>query len=131
MKWFNNLKIKSKMIIGFLLIIAMLACMALFAIHQLNQVAVIYKNIINFPVNIKNTNMKAQSSYRDLRRITSSMFAYSPLGDQARIDKLYKNALLAYDSALDAIRENEELIKASPLMNSEEKERRLERNRYA
>jgi len=44
MKWFNNLKIMSKMIIGFVLIILILACILIFAINQViatNNVSVI------------------------------------------------------------------------------------------
>jgi len=127
MKWFNNLKIKSKMIIGFVLVIVMLACMALFAIHRLNQITVIYRNIIRYPMGIKSANLKTQSAYRDLHRVTNTMIAYAPTGDPARIDKLYQDAVLAYESAMDAISENETLLRTSPLMNDEEKHKRLER----
>jgi len=127
MKLFNNLKIKSKMIIGFVLIIVMLACMALFAIHRLNQITDIYRNIIKYPVGIKSANLKTQSAYRDLRRVTNTIIAYAPMGDPERIDKLYQDAVSAYETAMDAISENETLLRTSPLMNEEEKHKRLER----
>jgi PAS domain S-box-containing protein len=126
MKWFNNLKIKSKMIIGFMLIIVMLVCMALFAINRLNEVTDIYSNIIKYPVNIKDTYLKTQSAYRDLRRVTNAIIVYAPMGDSAEINDLYQDAASAYDSAMTTIQENENLVIASPLMNEEEKIERLE-----
>jgi len=127
MNWFNNLKIKSKIIIGFVLIIAMLACMALFAIHQLNQIAVMYRDIIKYPVGRKNASLKTQSAYRDFRRFSSTMMAYAPLNDPARIDSLYQSAVAAYEATMDAISENEYLLQTSPLMNEEERSQWLER----
>ncbi|MDR2951871.1 MAG: hypothetical protein LBU82_01370, partial [Treponema sp.] len=127
MKWFNNLKIKSKMIIGFMLIIVMLVCMALFAINRLGKVADIYSNIIKYPESIKDANLKTQSAYRDLCRIMNAIIVYTPLGDSAMINDLYQEAVSAYESAMTSIQENENLVRRSPLMNEEEKGRRIER----
>jgi len=126
MGWFNNLKIKSKMIIGFVLIIVMLTGMALFAINRLSKVADIFSNTIKYPVGVKNAVLQAQSAYRDLRRITNSMIVYTPLGDNARIDRLYQDALSAYELALDTIQEFENLIETNPLLSEEERRIRLE-----
>jgi len=125
-KWFNALKVKTKMIIGFALIIVMLAGMALFSINQLNKVAVIYKNIIKYPVSIKNAVLMAQTEYRDMRRITNSMIVYTPRKEIEKIDKLYKDAVSAYESAITAIQENDNLLRTSPLLNIDERRSRLE-----
>jgi PAS domain S-box-containing protein len=127
MKWFSNLKIKSKMIIGFALIIVMLTGMALFSINRLNKVAAIYNNTIKYPVGIKSAILRTQAAYRDMRRITNAIIAYTPLGESARIDKLYQDAVSAYESAINTTLEFEELIKTSPLLNEEEKKMRLGR----
>jgi PAS domain S-box-containing protein len=127
MKWFNNLKIKSKMIIGFVLIILMLVCMALFAIERLDKVADIYNDIAKYPVRIKDTYLKTQSAYRDLRRVTNTIIVYALPGDNAKINDLYQDALSAYDLSMTSIQENENLVRESPLMTEEEKGGRLER----
>jgi len=114
------------MIVGFALIIVMLAGMALFAINQLNKVAVIYQTIIKYPVNVKSSILKAMSSYRDMRRITNSMVAYAPQKDRDKINRLYIRAVSAYEAAMDAVQENENLSKASPLLSEEERKMRLE-----
>jgi len=127
MKWFNNLKINTKMIAGFALIIVMLAGMALFAITQLNKVAAIYSNTLKYPVGVKSAILKTQSAYRDLRRITNAMLAYAPLGESERINKLYEDAISAFEIAEDNILEFEDLIRANPLLNDAGRKMRLER----
>jgi PAS domain S-box-containing protein len=127
MKWFSNLNIKSKMIIGFALIIAMVTAMAMFGINRLNMVTAIYNNTIKYPIGAKSAILKTQVNYRDLRRITNTMITYAPLGESARIDRLYQDALSAHESAIINVQEFEDLIKTSPLMNESERETRLER----
>jgi PAS domain S-box-containing protein len=127
MKWFNNLRIKSKMIIGFVLMIIMLTGMALFAISRLNKVANIYSDTIKYPMGVKDATLRTQSMYRDLRRITNAMIAYTPLDEPARIDKLYEDAVSAYESAENIIYELEILLKTNPLLNDEERRIRIER----
>jgi two-component system, sensor histidine kinase and response regulator len=126
MKWFNNLKIKSKMIIGFALIIIMLTGMTLFAINRLNKVAVTYSNTIKYPVGVKNAILQTQSAYRDMRRTTNAIIAYAPQGDPAKIDKLYQDAVSAYELAVNTTHEFEELIRTNPLLNEEERRIRLD-----
>jgi len=127
MKWFDNLNINSKMIIGFALIIALVTSMALFGISRLNMVATIYNNTIKYPIGVKSAILKTQSDYRDLRRITNTMITYAPLDDPARIDKLYQDALFAYESAINTVQEFEVLIEENPLLSESERGARLER----
>jgi len=127
MKWFNNLKIKSKMIVGFALIIIMLTGMALFAINRLNKITVLYSNTIKYPVTIRSAITETQSAYNDLRRITSLITAFAPLNESAKIDKLYQDAVSAYELAVNTIQEFEQLLNENPLISEEEREIRLER----
>ncbi|WP_461252104.1 CHASE3 domain-containing protein, partial [Treponema sp. R8-4-B8] len=127
MNWFGNLKIKSRMIIGFVLIIVTLAGMALFAINRLNKVANIYGNTMKYPVTVRSAILEAQSAYNDLRRITNTMIAFAPLGESEKIDKLYQEAETAYRAVINTIQIFENLMKKNPLINEEEREIRLER----
>jgi len=126
MRWFNNLKIKSKMIIGFALIIIMLTGMALFAVSRLNKVTVIYNNTIRYPVTIRRAIMETQSAYNELRRLTTGMIAFTLQGDSAKIDKLYKDAVLVYEQAVYTVEEFENSLKVSPLLNEKERKIRIE-----
>jgi PAS domain S-box-containing protein len=126
MNWFKNLKIKSKMIIGFALIIIMLTGMALFAINRLHKVTDIFNTTIKYPITIRSAVMKTQSEYRDLRRITNAIIVHAPQGDLVKIEKLYQDAVSAYESAINTIQGFEELLKTNPLLNEEERRERLE-----
>jgi len=126
MEWFNNLKIKSKLIIGFMLIIVMLTGMAMFAINRLNKVGVIYSNTINYPISIKDAIIKTESAFNDLRTFTNSMIAYSLQGDPEQIDIMYQDGILSYEQAVNTIQEFKNLLKANPLLNEEERSIRLE-----
>jgi PAS domain S-box-containing protein len=127
MKWFKDLKIKSKMIIGFALIIVMLTGMALFAINRLHKVTDIFNTTIKYPITIRSAILKTQSEYRDLRRITNAIVVHAPQGDPVKIEKLYQDAVSAYESAINTIQGFEELLKTNPLLNEEERGIRLER----
>jgi PAS domain S-box-containing protein len=128
MNWFNNLKIKTKMTIGFALIIIMLMGIALFSIRRLNKVTVIYNNTIKYPITIRGAIVDTQSAYIDLRRITSLITAFAPVNDPTKIDNLYKDAQTAYELAVNTIQKFEGLIKESPILNEEERRVRLERS---
>jgi len=128
MKWFIDLKIRSKLIIGFSLIIILLTCMAVFAVNRLNKVTAIYSNTINYPITVKSAIIETQSAYRDLRRITNAMIASAPQGESARIDSLYQDAVSAYELTVSTIQEFENLIKTNPLLNKEEKNIRIPYN---
>jgi len=117
------------MIIGFTLIIIMLMGMALFAINRLNKVAVIYSSTLKYPISIREAIIETQSAFNDLRMVTNRIIAYAPLGDPARIDNLYKDAVSAHELAVNTIQELENLIKENPLLNEEERSTRLEHSK--
>jgi len=126
MNWFNNLKIKTKMIIGFALIIIMLMGMALFSVSRLNKVSVIYNNTIKYPITIRGAIVETQSSYNELRRITSIITAFAPMGNKTKINNLYDDAEAAYEAAMNTIQEFQRLLKENPLLNERERNVRLE-----
>jgi len=127
MNWFSNLNIKSRMIIGFVLIIITLAVMALFAINRLNKVSNIYGDTIKYPVSVRSSILEAQSEFNELRRIINTMIALSPLGESERIDKLYQEAMFSYNSVISTIQVFENLISVNPLINEDERKTRIER----
>jgi len=126
MKLFNNLKINSRMIIGFTLIIVLLTGMAVFAINRLNRVVATYDNTIKYPVNVRNHILETRSAYNELRRIMNTMIVLAPLGESEKIDNLYKNAISTYETIVNTIQEFEKLIATNPLINEEERKIRLD-----
>jgi len=126
MKWFDNMKINSKMIIGFSLIIALFAGMAMFAINRLNKVSVTYGNTIKYPISVRSHILETRSAYNELRRITNTMIAIAPLGESARIINLYQDAVSTYETIINTIQKFENIIEENPLINEDERKIRLE-----
>jgi len=125
MKWFNNLKIKAKMILGFALFIVLITSIVLFAITRLNDVALTYDNAIKYPISIRDDIIMTQAAYNDMRTMTNKITAYAPHDTPEHIEDMYKDAVSAYDQAINAIHEFKALLRANPLLNEEERRLRL------
>jgi signal transduction histidine kinase/AmiR/NasT family two-component response regulator/HPt (histidine-containing phosphotransfer) domain-containing protein len=125
MKWFNDLKIREKMILGFALIIVMLTGIALFAINRLSEVAVIYNNTLKYPVNTRDAIIETQSAFNDLRTATNRIAVFAPTGDTDLLDKAYQDAVSAYELAENNIQKFENLMRTNPLLHEGERSIRL------
>jgi PAS domain S-box-containing protein len=125
MNWFDNLKLKAKMILGFALFIILITSIVLFAVYRLNEVALTYNNTLKYPVNIRNLITETHVAFNDLRTLTNKMAAYTLHNDTEYIKSVYKDAVSTYEQALDNIIEFEKLFKLSPLLSEEERKVRL------
>ncbi|MCL1959334.1 MAG: ATP-binding protein [Spirochaetes bacterium] len=125
MNWFDNLKIKAKMILGFALFIVLITSIVLFAIYRLNDVALTYNNTIKYPVSVRDAIIVTQAAYNDMRTMTNKIAAYAPHDTPEHIDSMYKDAVSAYEQAINTIHEFENLLKTNPLLNEEERSIRL------
>lgn len=114
MNWFDNLKIKAKMILGFALFIVLITSIVLFAVYRLNDVAVTYNNTIKYPVNVRDAVIESQAAYNDLRTITNKMAAYAPHKNTEYIDDIYMDAVSSYDQTMGYIRVFRDLFGVKP-----------------
>jgi PAS domain S-box-containing protein len=125
MEWFNNLRIKAKMIFGFALFIVLITSIVLFAVYRLNEVALTYNNTLKYPVTIRDLITQTHVAFNDLRTMTNKMSAYTPHNDTEYIKNIYKDALSSYEQAINFIHDFQKLLKANPLLNEEERKVRL------
>jgi len=125
MNWFNNLKIKVKMIFGFALFIVLITSIVLFAIYRLNDVALTYSNTIKYPVSVRDAIIETQAAYNDMRTMTNKITAYAPHNNPEYIDSIYKDAVFAYEQAMNYIQVFRGLLAESPLLNEKERAIRL------
>jgi len=125
MNWFNNLKIKAKMILGFALFIVLITSIVLFAVSRLSNVAITYNNTIKYPISIRDAIIETQAAYNDMRTMTNKITAYAPHNDLEYINSIYKDAVSAYEQAINSINDFEALFKANPLLNEDERNIRL------
>ncbi|MDR0248159.1 MAG: methyl-accepting chemotaxis protein [Oscillospiraceae bacterium] len=105
MKKFYNLKIRTKMLLCFGLVIACLLALAVFSVNQTKKINGTYTDVIRFTGGEKDLMLEFRSSVRDLRRVTVSMAAHSVLEDPAKIDSLYEEGRAAYGEGLRTLDE--------------------------
>jgi len=125
MNWFDNLKIKVKMILGFALFIILITSIVLFAVIRLNEVAFTYSNTIKYPVSVRDAIIETQAAYNDLRTMTNKIAAYAPHKNTEHINNMYKDAVSAYEQAMNYIQVFRDLMEASPFLSEKERTTRL------
>jgi len=113
------------MILGFALFIVLITGIVLFAIYRLNDVALTYSNTIKYPVSVRDAIIETQAAYNDLRTMTNKIAAYAPHNTPEYIDSIYKDAVSAYEQAMNHIQVFRDLMETSPLLSEKEKYTRL------
>ena len=103
MKWFNNQKVKVKMLISFILVIVLMAAMATFAIIEQNTVSGHYEYAIDHPIEAEVQLVYFTSAMREFRRMVSDMTIYAPI-DVATVDSIHQEALnTTFNEAIAAL----------------------------
>jgi PAS domain S-box-containing protein len=125
MNWFDNLKMKAKIILGFALFIILITSIVLFAVYRLNEVALTYNNALKYPVSIRDLITETHVAFNDLRTMTNKMVAYADHDDTEYIKSVYKDAVSAYEQAINYIHDFQKLLKVNPLLNEDERNVRL------
>ena len=115
MNWFKNLKIKTKMIVSFSLVIILMLGMAAFAVIEMKEVADKYEYAINHPMEAEVQMRIFDSSISNLRRITTMMNLQSVNNDPSSIGPLYNDAVKEYRKGLDALEAYENTINTGTL----------------
>jgi len=119
MNVFTNMKIKTKILIGFILVVVLLVAVAAEGTVSLNTVSGTYGNTMDHPLEARKSALEFISSQRDLRRLCMSITAYTGY-DLNKCEDLYKQALAAYDEAESALDSFEQNIKTNPKLSKSE-----------
>ncbi|MCL2030115.1 MAG: methyl-accepting chemotaxis protein [Oscillospiraceae bacterium] len=122
MNWFKNLKIRTKMLLSFGLIIVFLLAIALFAITELQAVDEEYRYTLEHPIEAKMYMLDFRGLQRDLRRVTVSMSAHALINDSAVIDALYQEGLASYEEARKLLDDFEGTLYSDPKISQAEKD---------
>ncbi|MCL2620318.1 MAG: methyl-accepting chemotaxis protein [Defluviitaleaceae bacterium] len=99
MKWFNNIKIGGKMIVGFGAVIAVVIFLAVFAWVQISGLSSDYQYLMNQSYVRRQAAMEAQSNIRAIRRTLTGTVMHAPNGDQVAIRSLY-NEMRGFEAAV-------------------------------
>ena len=126
MKWYSNLKIRTKMIVSFSMVITLMAILSLLAVIELVRVDDANKYVLDYPKEREFQILQVQSGVRDLRRIVASMSMYAPLDEPDLIETLVADAATAYDLCMETLDTYAHLVRDDPQLSHEDKDARSE-----
>jgi len=124
MKWFSNLKIRTKMIASFFVIIALMIGLAVFAAITARGVDDQNNYVIDFPNEREIALLEFQRSMRDLRRVTATITMYAPMGDETLITPLVTAGETTYNDSIAAIEHYYDVVDTDPKFTKDDKDSR-------
>ncbi|MCL1820098.1 MAG: methyl-accepting chemotaxis protein [Oscillospiraceae bacterium] len=110
MAWFKNLKVRLKMIVSFMIVIALMITLAVISIIQLNSVANSYDYAIKHPIEAEVQMHIFSEALSEVRRFTTTMSLFSADADAPRIDGLLAQTIEAYNRGVQALDEYEHAL---------------------
>ena len=114
MKWFSNIKIRSKMVIGFGAVILLSIFMAVYAIVQINGVNNDYQQLLNGAVERRGAALRTQSNIRAMRRTLTQTGMMAPTANETSINNLYNEMRGFHESALAALADYDYSVNNDP-----------------
>jgi len=125
MKWFHNMKTKTKMLLSFFVVIALMMALSIFAVLEMGAVNELSTFVTNYADQRERKMLELRTSVLDLRRVIASMTMYVPLNDVGRIHPLIAEADTYYESCFEVLDRYDDLVKSDPYFTKEEKTERL------
>lgn len=120
----RNLKVSSKLIAGFALVVALMLGLAGVAVYQLYNVENDYAVAIEGPLTVKDSVREFQTNYNAIR--ISMLFIVANTGaNPEQCEEQYITGTAAYESALASLQNASNAISSNPDMTEEEKKPRL------
>ena len=112
MNWFKNLKVRTKMIVSFSVVIALMLGLSAFALIQLDRATGEYQYAIEHPMSSEMDMAEFISSIRDIRRASATMGMFAPQKDPVKIESYYKGAVASYEAGLENLDNIEANVKS-------------------
>jgi len=126
MKAFRNMKIKTKILFGFIIVIVLLAVIAAEAIISLVTVNNVYSTVISSPLAARAAVLDFIGNYRDARRMNMTLAAN--IGYNAnKCEEMYDSAVEACESAEQSLKDYEAAVNGNKNLSAAEKDSRLAR----
>lgn len=89
MKWFNNIKIGGKMLVGFGAVVAIVLFLGIFAWIELANTSQSYNHLMDQSFVRRQATMEAYAGFNGIRRTLASTVMHSPTANSASINTLY------------------------------------------
>ena len=125
MKWFNNIKIGGKMIVGFGAVIVLAIFLAAYAWVQLGVVSNNYQYLLDQSIVRRQAAMEAQSNIRAIRRTLTATVMHAPAGNTAAINSLHDEMRVFHAATLAALEDYDATIRRNPTFSQAERNSRF------
>ena len=127
MSWFNNLKIKAKMISGFFTVIVLMVLLSVISIIQLKDVASTYRIVIDNVVECRQAILHYQSNFFDLRRMIATLSTYTEY-DLDRCEEIINESVALYDTSFKYLDMYNEKVETNAALSDSEKQLRFDKS---
>ena len=119
MKWFSNLKIRSKMLVGFGTIIILLVLLSAYSLVQMRNIEDSFSYAISHPMHGEVRILEFKGAVREFRRITATILPLAYLSDFTQINDYHQLALAAYNAGIEALDRFDEGMRVDPRVPQE------------
>lgn len=120
MRWFVNLRIKTKLYVVTGVSLVMLILMTVYAAYQLSHVTGEYTNVIYHSVAARDAILRTQSYVNDFRRTANGITLHSPTGNRLAIDTIHQEGLAVFSAANRALSEFEDAVRGDVELTASE-----------
>jgi methyl-accepting chemotaxis protein len=120
----KNWKVSFKLIISFMILVALMTGLTIFAVTQMKAIEGNYSVSIDGPLSVRESIRDFQVNFRDVR--LSMLFIAANAGvDSEKCEEQYVSGVNSYESALISLKNAEDALKSNPKMSEEDKGPRL------
>ncbi len=119
----RNMKIRTKLLTSFMLVIVLIATLVVVAATQIANVSDRYESVIRYPLALETALREVQAEFRDLRRIVTAIAFFA--GDEGARGRFFSEAHATYVQANAYIDKAGAIVQINPLLTRTEKEARL------
>ena len=116
MQWYRNLRVKTKMLFAFVLVIILMAVMATVAVLDLNSVSQGYIYAIEIPLEAEIQMRIFERDLSELRRLTTTIAMFAENNDSALVDSYHNEAAQSYNEGLESLNAFDRAIRSSTRM---------------
>jgi len=125
MKWFNNISIRAKMILGFGAVIVLAIILSVYALIQVANIGSMYQDLVDHATSRHTNSLLAQSYVRAMRRTLTQTGMMAPTENAASINGLYTEFRDFYRSAHVALDDYDYSVRTDPDFTQAERDYRL------
>ncbi|MCL1829386.1 MAG: methyl-accepting chemotaxis protein [Oscillospiraceae bacterium] len=125
MNRFKNIKVRTKMVSGFSVVIVLLAILVTLAATELASTSESYEYVIESPLEAEMLLRMTDINIGDLRRSVMTMALFAHADDPGMVERYYKSALEEYDAGIKTVEIYEDLLIKDPFLSPAELETEL------